>query len=82
MQTPRQEFKRVWDFHQNPGAEGIGQVPSTSPGRPALMDEAFQEQYRGIISSVLDDSLTLTRNHYKSKLDALKRGLKQIYSNY
>ena len=43
--------------------------------RPALMDEAFKDQYRGIINTFLEESLTLTGNHYKSQLDFLKHDL-------
>ena len=46
--------------------------------RPALMDEAFEDQYRGIINTFLEDSLTLMGNHYKSKLDSLKQDLQEL----
>ena len=46
--------------------------------RPALMDENFEDQYRGIINTFLDISLTLTGNHYRSKLDSLKHDLQEL----
>ena len=45
------------------------------------MDENFEEQYRGIINTFLDGSLTLTGNHYKSKLDSLKQDLQELLMN-
>ena len=74
-----QEFKTVWDFHLNPGAvrTRIRQVPLG----PALMDETFKEQYRGIINSFLDYSQGLMGNHCRSKLDSLKKELKQTLMN-
>ena len=47
-----------------------GQVPSTSSNR----DDAFQEEYRGIINSFSDESLVLMGNDCKSKLNPLGTG--------